>query len=139
MERLLKLQTLFFFSRERCGNQFVGVAHEFEDAAVGQFAIETYAYPMFFVHVVSGFYVVVECLQFLNAVGIAFDYAEVEYVHIHEAEPFVGDREYEQIAVVFRGGFSEWHFVGDAFERQTVSPEIFDIHNVLIVSGIANI
>lgn len=128
-----------FAARERLYKEFVRVFYELLYFLVGQFAVEADAYPVLFVHVIGGSDIVVEGLQFADIVGCAPYGAEVEDIDIDEAEPLVGDAEYEQIAVVLRGSLPEGEFLGCAPERKTIFAKILDIHNSLIDNDIANI
>lgn len=137
--RRCSVECFAFAARERLYKDFVRVFYELLYFLVVQFAVEADAYPVLFVHMIGWSDIVVEGLQLADIVSCAPYGAEVEDIDIYEAEPLVGDAEYEQIAVVLRGGLPEWEFLGCSTERKTIFAKILDIHNSLIDNNIANI
>lgn len=68
--------------------------------AVGHILVEVDRYPVLVIHMVAGAHGIVFSLQGCRNIGCRLQIAKVEHLDIDKAEPFVADREYQQVAVV---------------------------------------
>ena len=113
---------------KRGNHQVVWLPDERAYQRVRYIPVEADAEPVPFVHVITGTHPSYRSCSSSLCSGRHFDVAEVKYIHVHEAEPLVAYAEHQEVAVVFRRGFSKRHFFTDSLEGETISSEIFYIH-----------